>query len=63
VPIGPTFAAITARSHHPGGMNVPAGDGSVRFVQAIINGASWRAPDTVGDGGEAISSDSFWTEK
>ena len=26
---GPTYAAITSRSHHPGGVNTLSGDGSV----------------------------------
>jgi len=55
---GPTFAAITARSYHPGGVNVLLGDGSVRFVKTTINGATWRALGTVA-GGEVISADSL----
>src|SRR3974377_1625809 len=49
---GPTFAAITSRSYHPGGVNILLGDGSVRFIKTSINvgtwggvgtGAGWRA--------------------
>jgi prepilin-type N-terminal cleavage/methylation domain-containing protein/prepilin-type processing-associated H-X9-DG protein len=53
---GPTFAAITARSYHPGGVNVLLGDGSVRFVKGTIAGANWRALSTVA-GGEVVSAD------
>ena len=35
---GPTFAAITARSYHPGGVNVLFGDGSVRFLKDTVAG-------------------------
>jgi prepilin-type N-terminal cleavage/methylation domain-containing protein/prepilin-type processing-associated H-X9-DG protein len=55
---GPTFAAITSRSYHPGGVNVLLGDGSVRFIKSTIDGATWRALGTVA-GTEVISSDSF----
>lgn len=55
---GPTFAAITARSYHSGGVNVLFADGGVRFVKTSINPATWRALGTVG-GGEVVSSDSF----
>jgi prepilin-type processing-associated H-X9-DG protein len=55
---GPTFAAITARSYHPGGVNVLLGDGSARFVKETINGATWRALGTI-SGGEVVSSDSY----
>ena len=55
---GPTFAAITARSYHPGGVNVLLGDGSVRFIKNSINGSTWRALGTVA-GGEVVSSDSY----
>jgi prepilin-type N-terminal cleavage/methylation domain-containing protein/prepilin-type processing-associated H-X9-DG protein len=55
---GPTFAAITSRSYHPGGVNALLGDGSVRFVKSTINGATWRALGTVA-GAEVISGDSY----
>lgn len=51
---GPSFAAVTARSYHPGGVNALLGDGSVRFVKSTINGWVWRALGTV-QGGEVIS--------
>ena len=53
---GPTFAAITARSYHPGGVNALLGDGSVRFVKNSIAGATWRALGTVA-GGEVVPSE------
>jgi len=55
---GPTFAAITARSHHPGGVNVMFGDGSVRFIKDSIDGMSWRALGSIA-GGEVVSSDQY----
>ena len=55
---GPTFAAVTARSFHPGGVNALMGDGSVRFIKSTIDGRTWRALGTVA-GGEVISSDSY----
>lgn len=55
---GPTFAAITARSYHPGGINVLLGDGSVRFVKTSIAGSTWRALGTVA-GAEVISADGY----
>ena len=53
---GPTFAAITSRSYHPGGVNALMADGSVRFVKGTVNGLTWRALGTVG-GGEIIGQD------
>lgn len=43
---GPTFAAITARSHH-GGVNALLADASVRYVDNSINGHVWRALGTI----------------
>ncbi len=54
----PSFAAVTARSYHPGGVYALMGDGSVRFVMDSINGYVWRALGTVG-GGEVISSETY----
>ncbi len=55
---GPTFAAVTSRSYHPGGVNIVAGDGSVRFVKSSVDGFVWRALGTVA-GGEVLSSDAY----
>jgi prepilin-type N-terminal cleavage/methylation domain-containing protein/prepilin-type processing-associated H-X9-DG protein len=55
---GPTFAAVTARSYHSGGVNALLGDGSVRFTKSTIDGMIWRALGTVA-GGEVISAESY----
>jgi prepilin-type processing-associated H-X9-DG protein len=55
---GPTFAAVTARSYHPGGVDTLFGDGSVKFIKSTIDGNTWRALGTI-RGGEVISSDSY----
>ncbi len=55
---GPTFAAITSRSYHPGGVNTLFGDGSVKFIKSAIDGMVWRALGTVG-GGEVVSSETY----
>ncbi len=55
---GPTFAAITARSYHPGGVNVLLADGSVRFVKDGIAGTIWRSMGTISEG-EVISADAY----
>ena len=55
---GPTYAAITSRSYHPGCVNAVFADGSVHTVKDSINYQTWRALGTVG-GGEVISSDSY----
>ena len=54
----PSFAAVTARSYHAGGVNALFGDGSARFVKSTINGYVWRALGTVA-GGEVVSADGF----
>ncbi len=53
-----SFAAITARSYHPGGVNALLADGSVRFVKGSIRGDVWRALGSVA-GGEVVSSDQY----
>jgi prepilin-type processing-associated H-X9-DG protein len=55
---GPTYAAITSRSYHPGGVNVLFGDGSVHFIKSTINGITWRALGTI-SGSEVISYDAY----
>jgi prepilin-type N-terminal cleavage/methylation domain-containing protein/prepilin-type processing-associated H-X9-DG protein len=55
---GPTFAAVTSRSFHPGGVNVLFGDGSVRFIKDTVNGLVWRGLGTI-SGGEVISGDAY----
>jgi prepilin-type N-terminal cleavage/methylation domain-containing protein/prepilin-type processing-associated H-X9-DG protein len=55
---GPTCAAVTARSYHPGGVNSLFGDGSARFIKQSANGLVWRALGTIA-GGEVVSEDSF----
>jgi prepilin-type N-terminal cleavage/methylation domain-containing protein len=47
---GPTFAAVTSRSYHTGGVHSLMGDGSVRFVSSSVNGLVWRALGTVAGG-------------
>jgi prepilin-type N-terminal cleavage/methylation domain-containing protein/prepilin-type processing-associated H-X9-DG protein len=44
----------TARSRHPGGVNVMYADGSVRFVTDTIDPAAWRAQSTIA-GQETLS--------
>ncbi|APW59270.1 DUF1559 domain-containing protein [Paludisphaera borealis] len=55
---GPTFAAITSRSHHPGGVNALFADGSVHFIKDSIDGMNWRALGSI-RGGEIVSSDQY----
>lgn len=42
----PRELTMTARSYHPGGVNVLFGDGSARFVQETVELAIWRALGT-----------------
>jgi hypothetical protein len=55
---GPTYAAVTARSYHPGIVNAVFADGSVHAIKNAINVNTWRALGSVG-GGEVISADSY----
>jgi prepilin-type N-terminal cleavage/methylation domain-containing protein/prepilin-type processing-associated H-X9-DG protein len=55
---GPTYAAVTARSYHPGGVNSLFCDGSVRFIKNSINWMTWRALGTIASG-EVVSSDAY----
>ncbi len=54
--LGDTYAAVTSRSYHAGGVNVLLMDDSVRFVGNGISTATWRALGTRA-GGEVIGSD------
>ena len=47
---GDTYAAITSRSYHSGGVNVMFMDGSTRFISNSIDLATWRALATTAGG-------------
>ncbi|QEG41350.1 DUF1559 domain-containing protein [Roseimaritima ulvae] len=48
-----TYAAVTSRSYHPGGVNVVLMDGSVQFKAETIDLVTWRALSTRA-GGEVV---------
>jgi len=54
--LGDTYAAVTARSFHPGGVNVVLMDGSVRFVTNSVTLTTWRGLGTR-SGGEVLGND------
>jgi prepilin-type N-terminal cleavage/methylation domain-containing protein/prepilin-type processing-associated H-X9-DG protein len=53
-----SYAAVTARSYHAGGVNVLFVDGSVRFITNSIPQLTWRALGTR-NGGEPVSGTDF----
>jgi prepilin-type N-terminal cleavage/methylation domain-containing protein len=54
----PTYAAVTARSFHPGGVSAMLLDGSVRFLKDTVDPKVWRGLGTR-SGGEAIGADAY----
>ena len=50
----PTWAAVTSRSYHSGGVNSSRMDGSTEFVSDNIDPAVWQALSTR-DGGEVVT--------
>jgi hypothetical protein len=49
----PTYAAVTSRSHHTGGVNAVRMDGSVYFQRNGVSAVVWRALGTRA-GGEVV---------
>jgi len=56
--VGTGIGFFSARSRHPGGVNVTMTDGSVRFIKDSINARTWYALATRAMG-EIISADSY----
>lgn len=48
-----SYAVVTSRSYHPGGVNVVLTDSSVRFISETIELNTWRSL-TTRDGGEIV---------
>ena len=53
---GITYASVTSRSYHTGGVEVGLCDGSVRFMSQSINLPTWRALGSRA-GGEVVQLD------
>ncbi len=49
----PTYAVVTSRSHHTGGVNALMMDGSVRFAASSVSQDTWRSMGTRA-GGEVV---------
>ena len=56
--VGTGLGFFSARSRHPGGVNVCMSDGSVKFIKDSVNQATWFALATR-SGREVLSSDSY----
>jgi len=54
----PWYMQVPPSSAHPGGVNVLAGDGSVRFVKNSVSVPAWRAFGSRA-GGEVVSADAY----
>ena len=53
--LGDTYAAVTSRSFHTGGVNALLMDGSVRFVRDSVSLSTWRAMGTRSGGEVDVS--------
>ena len=49
----PTYATVTSRSYHPGGVQVTLADGSIQFVSQTVDATVWRSLGTRA-GGEVV---------
>lgn len=56
--VGTGLGFFSARSRHPGGVNVCMADGSVKFIKDSVAQATWLAIGTR-SGGEVISADAY----
>jgi prepilin-type N-terminal cleavage/methylation domain-containing protein/prepilin-type processing-associated H-X9-DG protein len=56
--VGTGYGFWSARSNHPGGVNVTMTDGSVRFIKDSVAPMVWYALATR-DGGETVSADQY----
>ncbi len=51
-----TYAVVTSRSYHPGGVQIVIADGSARFVSEGVDLTTWRALATR-EGGEVVDNE------
>jgi prepilin-type processing-associated H-X9-DG protein len=52
------IAFAGTRSHHPGGINMLLGDGSVRFVRDTVNSQFWVAVNSI-CANEVVTADAY----